>query len=70
MSVRKQISSCTVIQWLSITDVADLTGSGESTVRRWIKKNLLKAHKLGRNWKIDPSDYQTFMKNTANIQDY
>ena len=57
------------IRWLTITDIADRSYVGESSVRRWIKKGLLKAYKLGRDWKIDPADYQEFMRKSANFSD-
>jgi len=57
------------IRWLTVRDVADKSYSGESSVRRWIKKKILRAYKLGRDWKIDPADYEEFMKKSANFSD-
>jgi excisionase family DNA binding protein len=57
------------IHWLTVKDIAGKSYSGESSVRRWIKKGLLKAYKLGRDWKVDPADYQEFMRKSANISD-
>jgi excisionase family DNA binding protein len=55
------------IHWLTVKDVADKIYSGESSVRRWLKSGLLKGYKLGRDWKIDPADFQEFMRKSANF---
>lgn len=68
MGLREQISGCKVIKWLNITDVATLAGKSESAVRRWIKKKTLKAYKMGNEWKVDPDDYQKYLRNMSNIQ--
>jgi excisionase family DNA binding protein len=57
------------VRWLTVADIADRAYCGESSVRRWIKKKLLKAYKLGRDWKIDPTDFQDFVEKSANISD-
>jgi excisionase family DNA binding protein len=69
MMSKNQQSIPDQIHWLSVKDVADKSYSGESSVRRWIKKGLLKAYKLGRDWKVDPVDYQEFMRKSANFSD-
>lgn len=59
----------TEIKWLTVKDVADRTYAGESSVRRWIKNKILRAYKLGRDWKIDPADFREFMERRSNFSD-
>ena len=46
---------------LTIAEVAELIGCSEKTVRRWIGSGRLVARKLGRQWRIHPADYRTFL---------
>lgn len=38
--------------WVSVDDVACHLGVAEDTVRRWIERRGLPAHRLGRLWKF------------------
>jgi len=49
-------------QLLSIPDVAEADQVSERTVRRWLKSGELVGHLLGRQWRITPTDYETFLK--------
>jgi excisionase family DNA binding protein len=58
------------IHWLTVKDVANLFRSSESSVRRWIKKGLLKAYKPGgRDWLIDPDDCKEHLEKSSNVSD-
>ena len=50
------------IKTLKATDKAKELGVSEKTVWRWIKKDELKAHKLGGQWRISPEDREIFLK--------
>lgn len=69
MIERKQIASCEVIKWLSIPDIADLSGRGESTIRRWLRTGFLKGYKIGKTWQVKPEHYKEFEANRANFSD-
>ena len=42
--------------WLSIEEIADYLGVNKDTVRNWIKKKNMPAHKIGRFWKLKISE--------------
>ncbi len=46
----------------SIQSLAKELDVSEKTVWRWIKKDELKAHKLGGQWRISPEDRVIFLK--------
>ena len=37
--------------WVSLEEVATYLGVNKDTVRNWIKKTDIPAHKIGRQWK-------------------
>lgn len=48
---------------LTIAEVADLTGTSQPTVRRWIARGQLRAYRYGpRNIRIDPADLRAMRK--------
>lgn len=44
-----------------IRGVAEFFGVSVKTVRRWIESGELKAHQLGRQWRIAPEDIERFL---------
>jgi len=65
--MKEQIAGCEVVQWLFINDLADLTGKGESTIRRWLREGILKGYKIGKTWQVKPHDYKDFERKMANF---
>jgi len=59
------------IEYLTVEQIARELGVNEETVLRWIRKRLLKAYKLGRDYRIRREDYQEFLNEryTGNIDD-
>lgn len=53
-------------QFLSVKDVADLLKVGEVAVRSWTKSGDLRAVDLGREWRIAPSDLESYLRRHAN----
>ena len=49
-----------VARLLSIREVAEYCAVSDKTVRRWIDRKQLRAHQLGRQWRIAPDDLETF----------
>jgi excisionase family DNA binding protein len=48
---------------LTITEVAEITGTSDSTVRRWIARGELRAYYFGpRAIRIDPADLRAMRK--------
>ena len=59
------------VEYLTVEQIARELGVNEETVLRWIRKRLLKAYKLGRDYRIRREDYQEFLNEryTGNIDD-
>ena len=48
--------------WVSLEEVADFIGVNKDTVRNWIKKTEIPAHKIGRQWKFKLSEIDEWVK--------
>ena len=42
--------------WNSLAEIAEYIGVSKDTIRNWIKKNNMPAHKIGRLWKFKKSE--------------
>ena len=42
----------TIDRWSSLKETADYLGVTKDTIRNWIKKTDIPAHKIGRLWKF------------------
>lgn len=47
---------------LTICATAEALGVSEKTIRRWISGGLLRAAKLGNQWRIRPRDLEDFVR--------
>ncbi len=48
--------------WSSLEEVATFLGVNKETVRNWIKKTDIPAHKIGRQWKFKLSEVDAWVK--------
>ena len=48
-------------RWLSIDEIATHLGVNKDSIRNWIKKNNMPAHKVGRLWKFKLSEVDTWV---------
>lgn len=48
--------------WVSLEEVAEYLGVNKDTVRNWIKKTDIPAHKIGRKWKFKLSKVDEWIK--------
>lgn len=48
------------IKFYTIKDVAIVFRVSEKTIRRWIENGELRAHRLGRQWRIADDDLRAF----------
>jgi excisionase family DNA binding protein len=48
--------------WSSLEEVAIFLGVNKDTVRNWIKKTDIPAHKVGRQWKFKLSEIDVWVK--------
>jgi len=46
-------------------DLADKLGVNIMTIYRYIKASKLKAHKIGKEYRIDKSEFEAFLKKTS-----
>ena len=49
-------------KWLSLEATAEYVGVTKHTIRRWIKKTDIPAHKVGRLWKFKFSEVDEWGK--------
>lgn len=47
---------------LTIAEIAFLSKVSQKTVRRWLEDKKLIGHRLGRQWRVSPDDYRTFIR--------
>jgi excisionase family DNA binding protein len=47
-------------KYLRVQDLVDETGLGEETIRSYIRKKQLPAIRMGRDYLIDPADWERF----------
>ena len=43
-------------KWIGIEEAANFLGVTKDTIRNWIKKNTIPAHKIGKLWKFRKSE--------------
>lgn len=48
--------------WVSLEDVSEYLGVNKDTIRNWIKKTDIPAHKIGRQWKFKLSEVDEWVK--------
>lgn len=51
---------------LTVAQAASYLKLCDKTVRRLIKKNALAASKVGKSWRIQKKDIETYLKETQN----
>ncbi len=49
-------------KWVSLEEIALYLGVTKETVRNWIKKTDIPAHKIGRQWKFKLSQVDEWVK--------
>ncbi|MCL4463297.1 MAG: helix-turn-helix domain-containing protein [Firmicutes bacterium] len=49
-------------KWSSLEEVAQYIGVNKDTVRNWIKKDAIPAHKIGKLWKFKLSEIDEWIK--------
>jgi excisionase family DNA binding protein len=47
---------------LTVEDVADELGFREITIRRWLAAGQLPGYKVGRAWRVDPRELDTWKR--------
>ena len=52
----------TTERWANLEETAEYLGVNKDTIRNWIKKNNMPAHKIGRQWKFKLSEVDDWVK--------
>ena len=56
------MDSNTIDRWIGITDLSEYLGVSTDTIRNWIKKTNIPAHKIGKLWKFKLSEVDAWVK--------
>ena len=54
--------------YLRVQDIVEKMNVSEETVRSWIRRKLLPAIRIGRDYFIEPKDFQEFLDKRRTIQ--
>ena len=55
--------------WISITEAAEHLGVTKDSIRNWIKKTNIPAHKIGELWKFKKSELDEWVKSGKSALD-
>lgn len=55
--------------WISITEAAGHLGVTKDSIRNWIKKTDIPAHKIGKLWKFKRSELDEWVKSGKSALD-
>lgn len=50
-------------RWLSVIEISNHLGISKETVYRWIDKDRIPAHKVGKQWKFKASEVDDWVRN-------
>ena len=53
-------------RFLTPSQIAEALQIQERTVTRWLRDGYMRGFKLGKEWRIDPSDLESFIEAHAN----
>ncbi|MES2257428.1 MAG: helix-turn-helix domain-containing protein [Pseudomonadota bacterium] len=49
-------------RWLSVEEISEYLGISKDTVYAWISKKSMPAHRVGRFWKFQRAEVDTWVK--------
>ncbi|OEH85171.1 excisionase [Desulfuribacillus stibiiarsenatis] len=49
-------------KWSNLEEISEYLGVTKDTIRNWIKKTDIPAHKIGRQWKFKLSEVDEWIK--------
>ena len=56
------MDSNTIDRWIGINELSEYLGVSTDTIRNWIKKTNIPAHKIGKLWKFKLSEVEAWGK--------
>jgi excisionase family DNA binding protein len=54
-------------KYLHVKDLVEETGMSEETIRSYIRRKLLPAIRMGRDYLIDPKDWEEFKRKRRTV---
>ena len=48
--------------WLSVEEIARHLGVSKETIYRWLEREVVPAHRMGRLWKFKPSEVDLWVQ--------
>lgn len=48
-------------KWTGLNEIAVYLGVTKDTIRNWLKKNTIPAHKIGRQWRFRKSEVDAWI---------
>ena len=49
--------------WFSVEEIAKHLGVSKETIYRWLEREKIPAHRIGKLWKFKPSEVDTWVRN-------
>ena len=49
-------------RWLSVQEIAQYLGISKETIYRWVESDKIPAHKVGKQWKFQVSEVNSWIK--------
>jgi excisionase family DNA binding protein len=49
-------------RWLSVQEIAQYLGISKETIYRWVESDKIPAHKVGKQWKFQVSEVDSWIK--------
>ena len=50
------------IRWLSVEEIAEHLGVSKDTIYKWLEKDKIPAHKVGRLWKFQIAEIDEWVR--------
>jgi excisionase family DNA binding protein len=48
-------------KWMSVTEIAEHLGVAAITIYRWLEKGQIPAHRVGRQWRFNQGEVDTWV---------
>jgi excisionase family DNA binding protein len=56
-------------RWLSVEEIADHLGVSKESIYRWLERQKIPAHRVGKLWKFKASEVDDWVKNGGSVDE-